>query len=148
MKFHPLLLSVLALAVVGCDTPYKKKDEEDKKPFKDQAGDHSFQAFIGRLREAVARRDKAMLSTLLTPDFGYRWDATPPGETAFSYWDKHNLWPELEAILRENFAPKDLYMVAPPAAVDDPNYNGWRAGMRLMRGSWKFAYFVPTEGAQ
>ena len=33
-------------------------------------------------------------------------------------------------------------MVAPPQFATDQQYNGWRAGIRLVNGSWKFAYFV------
>jgi hypothetical protein len=148
MNSRPLLFATLLLALAACDTPYKKKDEADKQPFKDQAGDQGFQSFLGRLRQAVARKDHAMLAALMAPDFGYRWDTAPVGETPFIYWDKNNVWPELNAVLRENFVPNEIYMVAPPAVVSDPSYAGWRAGMRIVRGSWKFAYFVPTEGAQ
>ena len=148
MKPRLLLLLILLFALGGCQAPYKKKDEEDKKPFKDQAGDQGFQAFVGRLRRAVAGKNHAMLQGMMAPDFGYRWDDAPVGESPFIYWDKNNLWPELNAVLREEFVPNELYMVAPPAAVSDPNYKGFRAGLRIVNGSWKFAYFVPTQGAQ
>ena len=80
----------------------------------------------------------------MAPDFGYRWDPAPAGETAFQYWDQNKLWAELSSVLKERFSPKDLYMVAPPLAVDDPNSPGYRAGMRVFGGAWKFAYFVPA----
>ena len=28
-----------------------------------------------------------------------------------------------------------------------PGYQGYRAGMRIVGGSWKFTYFVPAENA-
>ncbi len=146
MKPRALLLLLLVATFAACQAPYKKKDDEDKKPFKDQAGDQGFQAFVGRLRQAVARKDHAMLSSMMAPDFGYRWDTPPVGETPFIYWDQHNVWPELAATLRENFVAHDLYMVAPPAVLTDPAYKGYRAGLRTVGGSWKFGYFVPTEG--
>ena len=145
MKFRALLLLLLAVAVAACQAPYKKKDEADKQPFKDQSGDQAFQAFLGRLRRAVANKDHAMLSSMMAPQFGYRWDTPPPGETPFIYWDQHNAWPDLAATLRETFVPHERFMVAPPAVVNDPNYKGYRAGMRIVGGSWKFGYFVPTE---
>jgi len=40
------------------------------------------------------------------------------------------------------------YMVAPAQVVTDPNYKGYRVGLKIFHGSWKFAYFVPAEGAQ
>ena len=46
----------------GCQAPYKKKDEEEKIPLKDQSSDTSFQAFLGRLRIAVAKRDHEVLT--------------------------------------------------------------------------------------
>lgn len=144
-----LLLSMLLVGVfAGCQAPYKKKDEEDKKPLKDQSKDQSFQSFLGRLKIALAKRDRAMLTSLMTGDFGYRWDTPPPGESVFDYWDKNGVWPEIARILSERFETNELYMVAPAAAVTDPTYTGYRAGMRIVGGSWRFAYFVPGEHAQ
>lgn len=147
MKVHTLLCILVAIALGGCQSPYKKKDDEDKKPMKDQSGDTSFQAFLGRLKIAVSKRDTATLVSMMAGDFGYRWDTPPAGEDVFTYWDQNNVWPELNAILRERFAAKELYMVAPSQAVSDSEYRGYRAGMRVIGGSWKFAYFVPGEGA-
>jgi hypothetical protein len=139
---------LIFVGLVGCESPYKKKDDEEKKPMKDQSGDQSFQSFLGRLRIAVAKHDTAMLSTMFTSDFGYRWDQGPPGENAFLYWDAHNLWGPLGQLLQQKFGPHDLYMVAPLEAVSDPNYTGYRVGARVVRGSWKLAYFVPAEPAR
>lgn len=138
-----LLVGVLA----GCESPYKKSDDAEKRPLKYQAKDQAFLAFVGRLRIAVGKKDRAILSTMMAPDFGYRWDSPPPGENVFDYWDQHNLWPEVSKILHHDFEPNDLYMVAPSEVVTDPTYAGYRAGVRIVGGSWKFAYFVPTEPA-
>ena len=114
----------------------------------DQSGDQAFEAFLGRLRIAVRKQDEAMLTSLMTPDFGYRWDTPPAGESVFQYWSLNNLWPVLEGVLKQRFVANQLYMVAPAQVVADPSYKGYRAGMRTVRGSWKFAYFVPGEGAR
>ena len=144
--FSRIVLSLIAvLALASCQTPYKKADAEEKSRHRNTAGDPAFQAFVGRLRLAVEKRDTQMLSSMMAPDFGYRWDPPPPGETPFDYWTQNNLWPELASVLKERFLPQDLYMKAPPQAVNDPNYPGYRAGMRVIGGSWKFAYFVPAE---
>jgi hypothetical protein len=146
MTLRLLLLSALvATSFTACETPYKKKEEDDKKPLKDQSHDQAFQAFMGRLRIAVSKQDRGMLASMMAADFGYRWDAPPAGETPFDYWDRMNLWPQLELILGEQFVANQEYMVAPPQVVSDPNFNGFRAGMRIIQGSWKFAYFVPGE---
>ena len=112
------------------------------------SNDPTFQAFVGRLRIAVNKRDRTMLSSMMTTDFGYRWDNAPPGELAFDYWDKHNLWGDLAGLLRQRFGPNDNYMVAPLQIITDPNYPGYRVGMRMVRGSWRFAYFVPPPPAK
>lgn len=144
-----IVLCFCVVALPGCQSPYKKKDDEDRKPLKDQSNDTSFQAFLGRLRIAVAKRDRDVLTSMMTNDFGYRWDTPPPGETVFSYWDENNVWPELSAMLREKFAPSGVYMVAPTQFVADPdNYHGYRAGMRTVGGSWKFAYFIAGKEPQ
>lgn len=148
MFSRALLCLLAAVALAGCETPYKKKDKEEQQPMKDQSGDTSFQAFVGRLKIAVARKDLPMIASMMTSDFGYRWDTPPPDENVFTYWDQNNLWPELSALLQERFVPSDLYMVSPPQVVADPNYRGYRVGMRIVGGSWKFAYFVSGEGVQ
>jgi hypothetical protein len=79
----------------------------------------------------------------MTPDFGYSLNPERSGEGVFQYWDENNLWPELAGILSEKFVKKGDYMVAPPQFADPSlNYDGYRAGIRRVNGSWKFAYFV------
>ena len=136
------------IALAGCQSPYKKKDEDETKPLRDVSKDTSFQAFLGRLRIAVVKRDLPMLASMMTSDFGYRGDAAPPGETVFTYWDQNNVWPELTAVLREKFAANDNYMVAPAQAIGNADYKGYLAGMRISGGSWKFAYFIAAEALQ
>jgi len=70
------------------------------------------------------------------------------GEGVFKYWDDQNLWPELNGILTEKFVQKKnpdgkVFMVAPPQFADESlNYDGYRAGITRVNGSWKFTYFV------
>lgn len=147
MLFRRSLCALLAVSLTACWTPYKKSDEEERKPLRNVAGDTAFQAFIGRLRIAVRNKDMPMLATMMTNDFGYSWDASgPPSAQMFGYWDKENLWPVLGDLLDRQFAPLDLYMVSPPELTTDNNYAGPRCGMRVVGGSWKFAYFVPHGG--
>ena len=139
----------LALLLAGCATPdEKKKKEAGKKPqpLAKQAEDPAFLAFLGRLRIAVANKDHEALTSMMTADFGYRWDTPPVGDNVFTYWDMNESWTVLGKILREKFVAHDAYMVAPGAVKTDPAFHGFRAGMRMLNGSWKFAYFVPGEG--
>ncbi len=113
----------------------------------DQSGDMAFQAFLGRLRRAVAAHDLPAVAEMMTPEFGYLLEPTPTdpgtGKGVFAYWDQNNVWPELELVLRERFVPYGSYMVAPPEfAVQEGNYRGYRAGIQLVSGGWKFAYFA------
>ncbi len=142
-----LLCSIAgALVLSGCSTPYKEKDEADRKiregeQIKDQAGDTAFQAFLGRLKIAVSRRDRVTLVSMMVPPnaFGYRWYAGPAGESAFDYWDQNNLWGELSAALDQQFIPHNDHMVSLPTP------SGYYAGIRQVGGSWKLSYFVPPE---
>jgi hypothetical protein len=105
--------------------------------------DVDFDAFIGRLRKAVAARDMNTLAAMMTPTFGYRLEPKMEGDGVFKFWDEENLWPELEGILSEKFVKKGDYMVAPPQFADPAlNYDGYRAGIKRINGSWKFVYFV------
>jgi hypothetical protein len=146
-RFLPFA-AVLVLALASCKTPYKESDKarEDKK--KDASGDTSFQGFVGRLRIAVKNKDYQMLSQMMAPNFGYRWDAAPEGETVFSYWQTNNVWPDLQAVIQEKFVPYGDFMVAPPKFATEPNtYPSYRAGLKMMNGSWRFIYFVPAPPA-
>lgn len=144
----------LVLTLGGCANEEAKKKKEAAatakakgEMLKDQVGDPALKAFLGRLRLAAANHDTVTLGSMMTPDFGYRWDNPPVGDNVFTYWDMNNTWTALIGVLRENFVPNDRYMVAPPAVVSDPNYRGYRAGLRLINGAWRFAYFVPDEAA-
>jgi len=145
-----VFLLVPAIGLSGCQTfALKQKEkkaalrEKTKAQPREENTDVDFQAFIGRLRKAVAAHDVKTLSTMMTDDFGYRLNPEASGNGVFQYWDGEGLWPELQGILSEEFVQKGAYMVAPPQFADESlNYDGYRAGVRRVNGSWKFAYFV------
>ncbi len=139
---------VLTLALSGCslfhkhhskNAAKKKADEQTQ----DQSSQVDFQAFVGRLHKAVRAHDANTLAPMMTENFGYRLNPVGSGPGVFQYWDENNLWEELDGILSEKFVPKDDFMVAPPQFADENlNYDGYRAGIVRVNGSWKFAYFV------
>jgi hypothetical protein len=150
MRIIASLLLALAIGITGCQTPSQKEKQRKaalkkkaKVEMREESSDVDFQAFVGRLRRAVAGHDVNTLASMMTPDFGYSLNPEKSGEGVFQYWDDQNLWPELEGILSEKFVKKGAYMVAPPQFADESlNYDGFRAGIRRVNGSWKFAYFV------
>ncbi len=139
---------LIALALAGCKSTAKKQPA--RKPAKtakvkpgEESSDVDFDAFVSRLRKAIAAHDATTIASMMTSDFGYSLSPEKSGEGVFQYWDEKNLWPELEGILSETFVKKQDYMVAPPQFADPSlNYDGYRAGIRRVNGSWKFAYFV------
>jgi len=148
-----LLTSLLALAFVfaGCETPQKKKEKlkqaelkkKAKANLREESTDVDFQAFVGRLRKAVAKRDVETIKSMMTEDFGYKLEPPMSGPGVFQYWEQENLWPELDGVLSELFVKKGAFMVSPPQFADPSlNYDGYRIGITRVRGSWKFAYFV------
>jgi len=148
-----LLTSLLALAFVfaGCQTPQQKKEKlkqaelkkKAKANLREESTDVDFQAFVGRLRKAVAKRDLETLKSMMTEDFGYKLEPPMSGPGVFQYWEQENLWPELDGVLSERFVKKGAFMVSPPQFADPSlNYDGYRIGITRIRGSWKFAYFV------
>ncbi len=148
MKKIAFLFLVSALAFGGCG----KSKTSDKKPavnkrakadLREENNDVDFQAFVGRLKQAVMSHDVNALAAMMTEDFGYSINPMKSGDGVFKYWDENNLWPELEGILTEKFAKKDDFWVAPPQFADPTlNYDGYRVGIRRVKGSWKFVYFV------
>ena len=142
------LLMVFAFA--GCQNPDQKKEKLKQAALKKKAKadlrepqDVDFQAFVVRLKKAVAARDTDTIKSMMTDDFGYKLDPALSGSGVFQYWEQENLWPELDGILSEKFVKKGAFWVAPPQFADPSlNYDGYRAGIIRVRGSWKFAYFV------
>jgi len=153
MKKILLLFLISAVGFTGCSTtdPQKKKEAEIKKRAKAdlraENDDVDFQAFVGRLKKAVAAHDVQTLSTMMMPDFAYVLGATEAedrkGPGVFKYWDENGLWPELDGILTERFAKKEDFWVAPPQFADPSiHYTGYRVGVHRLGGGWKFVYFV------
>jgi hypothetical protein len=150
MKKIAFLFLVGALAFGGCDLFNSKKS--DKKPavnkrakadLREENEDVDFQAFVGRLKKAVTAHDVNALAGMMTEDFGYALNPEKSGDGVFKFWDENNLWPELEGIMTERFVKKGDYWVAPPQFADPSlNYDGYRVGIRRVKGSWKFVYFV------
>jgi hypothetical protein len=148
MRILLSLLLVAAFACTGCHTEKDKLKREAlkkkaKADLREENKDVDFQAFVGRLRKAAAAHDTDALASMMTPDFGYRLNPEGSGGGVFRYWEEQNLWPELDGILSEKFVKKGDYMVSPPQFADESlHYDGYRAGIRRVNGSWKFAYFV------
>ena len=155
MRILLTILLGLTLVLPACQTPEQKKEKAKKEALKKktkadlrESEDVDFQAFIGRLRKAVANRDTETIKSMMTDDFGYKLEPPMSGPGVFQYWEQENLWPELEGILSERFVKKKTtggpeFMVAPPQFADPAlNYDGYRVGITRVKGSWKFAYFV------
>jgi hypothetical protein len=148
IRFLSALLAISLLTACPNESKDKSKAKAADKT-KDQSGDQTFQGFVGRLRTAVDRKDAQMIASMMAEDFGYRWDSGPQGDTPFAYWDRTRAWGELSRLMRAQWVPYDGYMVVPPQFADDPgNYGGYRAGVRMVNGSWRFAYFVPAAPAE
>ena len=150
MKKFAFLVLISALLFGGCDAFKSKKqnkkpavDKRVKADLREENNDVDFQAFVGRLKQAVSAHDVNALAGMMTEDFGYAINPDRSGDGVFKYWDENNLWPELEGILTEKFAKKGDFWVAPPQWADPTlNYDGYRVGIRRVKGSWKFVYFV------
>jgi len=137
------LAGALALTFTGCGSLGKKKQKKPDVPdMADQNNDTSFQSFLGRLRKAADKHDSKTMMAMMAPDFGFSWAPGGEGPGVFDYWERYNVWPEVSAVLRQKFAPYRNYMVAPRQVAFDPEYKGFRAGLRLVNGSWRFCYFV------
>jgi len=153
--FRSIPLFMFTLLLAGCKTT---EDEELPEPspdgtvslanpqapqMDDASGDTTFMSFAGRLRRAIANRDREMLSDMMTPNFGYSIQPLLSGPGVFDYWDANNLWPELELVVKDRWQPLGNYMVAPiEFSMNPETYRASRAGATLINGSWRFAYFV------
>jgi hypothetical protein len=145
MKRLASLLLIAAIALARCKGSNKNaagKKPASKKPTQ-ESNEVDFQAFVNRLRTAVAAHDMNTLAGMMTADFGYSLNPVKQGPGVFQFWDENNLWPEVEGIVNDKFLKKGDFWVSPPQFADESlNYEGYRAGIRRVNGSWKFAYFV------
>lgn len=142
-----LTVAVSALALAGCESEEKKREAlaaklREATSIKDQSQDTSFQSFLSRLRQAVAAKDLQTIAGMMPPNFLWRLEPNGEGDGVFAHWDKNNLWPELNRVLRQPFSPSGNVMVSPRAFVTDKNYRGYRAGLAIYQGGWHFVYFV------
>jgi len=152
MKKIAFVLLIGAFAFGGCNASKSKKPEKKpaartKAELREENTDVDFQAFVGRLKKAVAAHDVNAIAAMMTEDFAFVLGKTTAedrkGDGVFKYWDENNLWPELEGIMTERFAKKGEFWVAPPQFADPTlNYDGYRVGIARVKGSWKFVYFV------
>lgn len=149
MKHFTIIVIVLTLALTGCGSLFKHKNKKDpasnakKQEAQTENADVDFQAFVGRLRKAVAAHDLHAIAAMMSADFGYSLNPEKSGEGVFQYWEENGLWPEIEGILGERFVKKGEFWVAPPQFANESlNYDGYRAGISRVNGSWKFVYFV------
>ena len=154
MKKIVSLFLISAIALAGCKMFGNDKEKKDaavkkrsKAELREENTDVDFQAFVSRLKKAVAAHDAGTIATMMPEDFLYYLGPTQAqdrkGEGVFKYWDENGLWTELDGILTERFAKKGGLWVAPPQFADDTlNYTGYRAGIARINGSWKFVYFV------
>jgi hypothetical protein len=149
MKVHLYIALTLLIPLAGCKTTKpdaKKRETAAVRNMPNPSADVSYQAFVNRLRKAVAARDIPLVASMMTSNFGYLLEPedgfTGEGAGVFEYWEKKGLWDELDLVLRERFVPKGYYMVAPPQFADEAGFKGYRAGITMVNGSWRFAYFV------
>jgi hypothetical protein len=146
MKRFASLLLLIAMAFASCKGTHKT-GAADKKPASTKPAEENteadFEAFVNRLRKAVSAHDMNTLATMMTADFGYSLNPVKQGPGVYQFWDENDLWPEVEGIVNEKFLKKGEFWVSPPQFADESlNYTGYRAGIRRVNGSWKFAYFV------
>jgi hypothetical protein len=165
MRIFISVLLLLGLALTGCESASaaEKENQVDlsKKAKAVQREENlsalqridpnidAFEAFVGRLKAAVAAHDVNTLAAMMTPDFGYSLKPIRSGDGVFKYWDDQNLWPKLSRVLAEKFAHRGQYMVAPGQFVhESQKYHGYWAGIRQVSEGhsnswrWEFAFFV------
>src|SRR3954447_20763846 len=100
VRFVVCILLGLAIAFggfTGCKSQSKAEKarkaalkKNAKAELRDEATDVDLQAFIGRLRKAVAARDVNTIATMMTANFGYKLNPPLEGDGVFKFWDQEN----------------------------------------------------------
>ncbi|NBV84742.1 MAG: hypothetical protein EBS01_00405 [Verrucomicrobia bacterium] len=108
--------------------------------FKEVKVDPNLEAARVKLMEGSITRDQSVIQPLLAPDFAWREDDAPLDEEPYDFWNRHKLWPQLGALLKENPVPDGDFMKAPKMARKK-NYTGPRLGWRKVGDEWRLAFF-------
>ena len=96
MKKIAFVLLIGALALGGCDAFKSKKEtkkpgvkERAKADLREENADVDFQAFLGRLRKAVAAHDVNGIAAMMTEDFAYVLGKTTAEDIGKSVLGEH-----------------------------------------------------------
>ena len=109
--------------------------------------DAALEAARVKLMEGAITRDQSVIQPLLAPDFTWREDNAPLDEEPYDFWNRHRLWKEFGALLKQQPVAKSNLMIAPKDAASD-GYRGPRVAWRKVGGEWKLAYFYASmEGS-
>ena len=128
-----VVLSVWAsVAGVGCASFSRKPDAE-------------FESARVKLMEGTITRDQSVIEPLLAPDFAWREDVAPSDEEPFDYWNRHNLWAELQGLLKEQPVRRSGMLVVPRGAWRE-SYQGPRLAWRKVGAEWRLAYYFSGVG--
>lgn len=101
------------------------------------------EVFVEKLREGVRTRNLELLASMMLPNFGYSLNPLKEGDGVFQYWDENRLWDEIELVVNDEFVEFGKFYVSPPAFAEHPeSYRGFRTGIILVNGHWKWAYLV------
>ena len=123
-----LTLATLTFFIQGCMT------------FKEVKLDANLEAARVKLMEGSITRDQSVIQPLLAPDFTWREDDAPLDEEPYDFWNRHKLWPQFGALLKENPVPEGDLMKAPRMSLKK-NYTGPRLAWRKVGEEWRLAYF-------
>jgi len=144
---------ILLLLLVPQQIPAQTFGTDDK-----AAAEQAWKSFYPKFLNAVKRRDRATLRTMMVPQFWYSFGGNTDRDEAFEYYDNPHVrgWTALERILAKGTtktASGDslidgspvLSRVAPPAAAKR-RYTNWRAYFEYGKdGRWLWTGFIAGD---
>jgi|GEM_PF-2203176 len=119
---------VMLLCTQGCMT------------FSEVKLDANLEAARVKLMEGAITRDQGVIQPLLAPDFAWREDDAPLDEEPYDFWNRHKLWPQFGALLKEQPVLRNGLMKVPRDSIKE-SYKGPRMAWRQVGGEWRLAYF-------
>lgn len=100
---------------------------------------------VTEVHRAALTRDAAALRSKMVDEFSWSAGGAPSADVAIATWQADGaILGELARVLDAGCRTDDSgkLVTCPPAYTEQPSYDGYRAGFKLIDGDWKMAFFL------
>jgi len=100
---------------------------------------------VSFVKQAALERNTTALRDLMVDDFAWGDGGEPSADVAIAMWQADaTILTELANVLDTGCVADagKTTVTCPPASTEDPSYDGYRAGFKLVGNQWRLAFFM------